>query len=138
MFKQILVILIILILIFFIIKKILLIFYKLIISKCIIKYHLNDNIKNFLDSYSHEFNITFLKLLNNGSEKNILFYTDTPWSTKNNNYIYNKKEDKYYIIDKNYYYYLDSMDNFEIIINGEGNKIKLYNYDKYNSKIIFV
>ena len=138
MFKQILISLIILILIYFIIKKILLIFYKLIISKCIIKYHLNDTIKNFLDSYSHEFDISFL--LNN-SNKNIIFYTDTPWSTKNNNYIYNKKEDKYYIIDKNYYYYLDSMDNFEIIINSDLSKevkIKLFDYDKHFSKINFI
>jgi hypothetical protein len=130
---------IILVISFFIIKKVLVHFYKLIITKCIIKYNLNDTIKHFLDSYSHEFDISFL--LNN-SEKNIIFYTDTPWSTKNNNYIYSKKEDKYYIIDKNYYYYLDSMDNFEIFINNELRskevKIKLFDYNKHFSKITFI
>ena len=87
--------------------------------------------------------ISFLKLLSSGTgiEKNVLFYTDTPWSTKNNNYIYSIKESKYYIIDKNYYYYLDSIDNFEINIGSSENKkvkIKLFDYSANFSKISFI
>jgi hypothetical protein len=143
MFKQILLIIIILLLTFFIVKQVLLYYYKLVISKSIIKYNLSDNIKNFFDSYSHEFDISFLKLLSSGTgiEKNVLFYTETPWSTKNNNYIYSIKESKYYIIDKNYYYYLDSIDNFEINIGSSENKkvkIKLFDYSANFSKISFI
>ena len=133
MFKQILIMLLILLMIIFIIKKLRPYFYKLLLSKNIVKNVLTDTIKDFLDLHSEYFKHS--ELLNN----NLLFYTNKKWSTKNNNYIYDKKNMKYYIIDKGYYYYLDSMDNFEIVIcNGGDNKIKLYNYDKYNSKIIFV
>jgi hypothetical protein len=139
MFKQILIIIIILLLTFFIVKKVLLIFYKLVLTKSIIKYNLNDTIKQFLDNYSHEFDISFLKLLK--TEKNILFYVDTPWSTKTNNYIYSLKDSKYYIIDKNYYYYLDSIDNFKLFIDSSGIKkvkMKLFDYSANFSKINFI
>jgi hypothetical protein len=138
MFKQILLIVIVLFLIFFIVKKFLIHYYKLILSKCIVKYNLNDTIKQFFDTYSHEFDISFLKLLSSGIDKNILFYTDTLWSTKNNNYIYSLKDSTYYIIDKNHYYYLDSMDNFQIFINSSNVKIKLFDYSANFSKISFI
>jgi len=142
MFKQILITIVLLVLIFFIVKKLFLFYYKLVLSKGIIKYTLNDTIKNFIDMYSHEFDISFLNILSScGLEKNILFYTDTPWSTKNNNYIYSLKESKYYIIDKNHYYYLDSIDNFEISIDPSQHKkvkIKLFDYPVNSDKIVFI
>jgi hypothetical protein len=142
MFKQILITIVILVTViiisFFIIKRIHLFVYKLILTKGVLKYNISGTIKQFLDNYSNEFNISYLNLLK--SEKNVLFYTDTVWTTKNNNYIHSLKEDKYYIIDKGYYYYIDSMDNFKIFINNINTevKIKLFDYSNNYSRLNFI
>jgi hypothetical protein len=132
MFKQLLLIIIIFILSYSIIKYILFVyFHKIYLSKNIIKYPINDSDKKFLNLYSND------TILENLNKDNInLFYTDSYWSMRNNNYILNIKTNRYYIIDSGYYYYLPNMDNYKIIINNKDLKIKLFdlkNIKKINS-----
>ena len=53
-----------------------------------------------------------------------LFYTNTKWSIKNNNYIF--FNERYYIIEPGYYYYLNKQ-NYKLTINNENTSIKLFN-----------
>jgi hypothetical protein len=137
MFKQILIILLILVIIltisYFIIRRFLI--NKLDVTKNIIKYPLNRLDKIFLNNYSSECNISELVLLNN---KKLIFYTDTPWSTKDNNYIEDLSDNKYYIIDKDYYYYLDSLKDYKLFIESNNVKIRLFDFDKYYKKINYI
>jgi hypothetical protein len=132
MFKHLLIILLIILIIYFIIKKFILLFHKLILSKFIIKYDLIDSDKQFLDLYSNEFNINILESL----KDRMLFYTDTTWNTKNNNYIYDKINDKFYIIDSGYYYYIESPENFKLVIGSQNSKVKLFDLNTSNRVII--
>ena len=114
MFKQILIITIIIIISYFIFKVIFIANHKLYLSKDIIKYTMSDHDKDFL-----KFNSSETKLIDLNSEYNI-FYTETPWSTKNNNYsLFNER---YYIIEPGYYYYLNKD---QITINNKDSIIKL-------------
>jgi len=81
MFKQILIITIIIIISYFIFKIIFIANHKLYLSKDTIKYTMTDRDKEFLKINSAESKLIDL----NSTEYNI-FYTETPWSTKNNNY----------------------------------------------------
>ena len=114
------------------IKKILLITHKLVLTNNIIKYSLIYSDKVFLNTYSTEYSIKDLLLINN----NLLFYTLTPWSIKNNNYILDIVNDRYYIIDSGYYYYISDTTNFKITINSINDyKINILDLDKYSAKI---
>ena len=93
------------------------------------------SIKIFLNNYSSECNISELVLLNN---KKLIFYTDTPWSTEDNNYIEDLSDNKYYIIDKDYYYYLDSLKDYKLFIESNNVKIRLFDFDKYYKKINYI
>lgn len=102
---------------YFIIKRMLIIFFhKLNLSQLIIKYPLTESDKSLLDIYSTSF-----EKFKNG----IVFYTDTLWSSKNNNYIFDIINNKYFIIDKGYYYYLDNLLNYKITF--VGNNLKVFN-----------
>jgi hypothetical protein len=68
----------------------------------------------------------------------LLFYTDTPWSTKNDNHLLNISENKYYIIDKDYFYYLDNPKDYKLFINAGDVKIRLFNFEKYHKKINYI
>ena len=118
MFKHVFIILIITLASYFIIKYILLTFHKIYLSDEIIKYSMSDQDKKFLNMYSTNSN---LKL--NNLEIN-LFYTNTKWSIKNNNYIF--FNERYYIIEPGYYYYLNKQ-NYKLTINNENTSIKLFN-----------
>jgi hypothetical protein len=82
---------------------------------------MNDSDKRFLKLYSNETSLTDLF-----PENFNLFYTETTWSTKNNNYIHDTINDKYYIIDSGYYYYLPNLKDFKITINNDKLKILLF------------
>ena len=62
----------------------------------------------------------------------IVFYTKKPWSSKNNNYIYNKEKERYFIIEEGYYYYVPVSEN-EITISSEMYYLDL---EKYSDKVI--
>ena len=51
------------------------------------------------------------------NKQNYLFYTTQKWSTKNNNYIYDKTKRYYHIIEPGYYYYLYG--DIELTVNNE-------------------
>jgi len=121
MFIQILIITILVLLIVCFVKILFTIFYKLYLSEFIIKYPMNDSDKRFLNLYSNETSLSDLF-----PENFNLFYTDTTWSTKNNNYIHDTINDKYYIIDYGYYYYLPNLKDFKITINNDKLKILLF------------
>ena len=146
MFKQLLILLLLLVLIiiisYHIIKKIVISFHKLVLSKFIIKYNLIDSDKQFLNLHSEEFEIGVLESDNNpGTNTNttrILFYTDIPWSTKNNNYIFDVNNNKYYIITDGYYYYIDSPKDFKITIGSPNGKVKILLLLPNNNKVSFL
>ena len=69
---------------------------KPFIDKNKVKYILNNSDKNYFKRYGKEL-VNQTKLPKNG-----IFYTTTPWSTKNNNYF--KYKENYYIIEPGYYY----------------------------------
>lgn len=121
MFKQIFILLIITLLSYFIIKYILITFHKIYLSDEIIKYSMSDQDKKFLNMYS----INSILKLNNLTN---LFYTDTKWSLKNNNYIF--FNERYYIIEPGYYYYLNKQ-NYKLTINNENTSIKLFNNNNF-------
>jgi hypothetical protein len=85
-------------------------FYKITISKDIIKYPLlNKNLVFFKK------NAKRIDTIKEG-----IIFTNKPWSAKNEkvtNYIFDKKENYYYIIEKGYYYYLPNIEDFEIHCN---------------------
>ena len=121
MFKQIIIILLLSIISYFVIKYILIIFHKLYLSEFIIKYKLTDSDKKYLKMHS---NTTTIGNLLEG--ENLIFFTEKNWSVKNNNYIYDIKNDKYYIIDSGYYYYLQNLKDYKLTINNENLKIILF------------
>ena len=91
MFKQVLLkgiipLIIILIVLIFVLKK-----EKLLLNPEVFKYPLTDK-SHFTES------IYLNDLKNLKSLNEVVFYTNLNWSTKNNNYIYDKKLDRYYII----------------------------------------
>ena len=106
MFKQILIILFILIIFYFIIKNILISTHKLYLDSSKIKYTLYDSDKEYLKKYSTDCLLSEL-------EENSIFYTQTKWSTRNNNYL--KFKDTFFIIEPGYYYYY--LPETEIFIN---------------------
>ncbi len=75
--------------------------YHITITPGIIKYPLGTLDKWYLKLHSTN------ETINNLENQKILFYTNTRWSTKNNNYIHLIDTDKYYIIEPGYYYNLD-------------------------------
>ena len=120
MFKQVLLkgiipLIIILIVLIFVLKK-----EKLLLNPEVFKYPLTDK--------SHFTESIYLNDLKNLKKLNeIALYTNLNWSTKNNNYIYDKKLDRYYIIEPNYYYYIPNSQR----INLKANKnIKVFYLEK--------
>ena len=97
MFKQVLlkgiIPLIIIVVLIFIFKK-----PNLILNDEVFKYPLTDK-----SHFTKSIYLNDLKKLSG-----LAFYTNLNWSTKNNNYIYDKKLERYYIIEPGYYYYIPS------------------------------
>jgi hypothetical protein len=90
------------------------------LSEFIIKYKLTDSDKKYLKMHSNTTTIGTLE------GENLIFFTEKNWSVKNNNYIYDIKNDKYYIIDSGYYYYLQNLKDYKLTINNENLKIILF------------
>lgn len=121
MFKQILIIVLIIVLSYFIIKNLLIVFHKLYLSEFVVKYTLSESDKKFIKMYSNQTTI------DNLNEDNVnIFYTNVPWTTKNNNYIHDIKNDRYYIIDTGYYYYFPNLKDYQITINNKTLIINLF------------
>ena len=120
MFKQILIIVLIIVLSYFIIKNILIVFHKLYLSEFVIKYPLSESDQKYLKMYSKNSTISNL---NDGIN---IFYITVPWTTKNNNYIHDLKNDRYYIIDSGYYYYLPNLKEYQLTINNKSLLINLF------------
>ena len=129
----IIVLLIILFICYLIVKAVL--FNKLNLVKNIIKSPLNKYDQLFLKGHSDECDISSISSIGNNK---LLFYTDTPWSTKNDNHLLNISENKYYIIDKDYFYYLDNPEDYKLFINAGDVKIRLFNFEKYHKKINYI
>lgn len=98
-------------------KKIYTRYHKLYLTDDIVKYKMNTNDLNYLKLYSINSKL-------NETVPGDIFYTDTKWSIKNNNYFYNG--DKYYIIEPGYYYRINS----KLTINNPNLIIKLFNKNK--------
>ena len=79
-----------------------------------------------------------LDSVNSTSSTRIVFYTDIPWSTKNNNYIFDINNNKYYIITDGYYYYIDSPKDFKITIGSPNGKVKMLLLLPNNNKVSFL
>jgi len=103
--------------------------HKIYLTKGVIKYLSSDDDKQLLNKLSTD------STLNECGEK-CFFYTDIPWSSKSNNYIYDKLNDRYYIIDKSHYYFINDK-NYKIVVNKNIN-IKIFDFNKYNKKIVFL
>jgi hypothetical protein len=128
----IIVLLIILFICYLIVKAVL--FNKLNLVKNIIKSPLNKYDMLFLKGHSDECSISSIENI----KTKLLFYTDTPWSTKNDNHLLSISENKYYIIDKGYIYYLHNPDDYKLFINAGDVKIRLFNFEKYHKKINYI
>ena len=74
-------------------------------------------IKYPINSFILSREITSVPLSKLKNRKNYLFYTTHEWTTKNNNYIYDKNKLYYYIIEPGYYYYLHG--ECELTVNNE-------------------
>jgi len=131
----IIVILIILFICYLIVKLVL--FNKLTLAKNIIKSPLNKYDLLFLKDHSVECSIGNIDSIIENNNK-LLFYTDTPWSTKDDNHLLSLSENKYYIIDKGYIYYLHNPKDYEVFINAENVKIRLFDFEKYHKKINYI
>jgi hypothetical protein len=131
----IIVLLIILFICYLIVKAVL--FNKLNLVKNIIKSPLNKYDQLFLKGHSDECSISDISSIGNIKTK-LLFYTDTPWSTKNDNHLLSISDNKYYIIDKGYIYYLHNPDDYKLFINAGDVKIRLFNFEKYHKKINYI
>jgi len=134
-FIIIIVILIILFICYLIVKLVL--FNKLTLAKNIIKSPLNKYDLLFLKDHSVECSIGNIDSIIENNNK-LLFYTDTPWSTKDDNHLLSLSENKYYIIDKGYIYYLHNPKDYEVFINAENVKIRLFDFEKYHKKINYI
>jgi hypothetical protein len=86
----------------------------------------NDNDKNLLKNFCTDSTLS--------NCKNCVFYTEFPWSSKNNNYIHDKVLDRYYIIDKDHFYFIN---DHEIVVN-KNIPIKVLDLNKYKSKITII
>jgi len=134
-FIIIIVILIILFICYLIVKIVL--FNKLTLAKNIIKSPLNKYDLLFLKDHSVECSIGSISSIIENNNK-LLFYTDTPWSTKDDNHLLSLSENKYYIVDKGYIYYLHNPKDYEVFINAENVKIRLFDFEKYHKKINYI
>jgi len=134
-FIIIIVILIILFICYLIIKLVL--FNKLTLAKNIIKSPLNKYDLLFLKGHSVECSIGSISSIIQNNNK-LLFYTDTPWSTKDDNHLLSLSENKYYIVDKGYIYYLHNPNDYEVFINAGDVKIRLFDFEKYHKKINYI
>ena len=134
----IIVLLIILFICYLIVKAVL--FNKLNLAKNIIKSPLNKYDMLFLKDHSDECSISDISDISDISsiKTKLLFYTDTPWSTKNDNRLLSLSGNKYYIVDKDYFYYLHNPDNYKLFINAGDVKIRLFNFEKYHKKINYI
>jgi hypothetical protein len=130
MFKFFLELLLFIFILIIIVKMILFHFHKIYFDKNVIKYKFNTNDLNHLKRYSNKKKIINLK-------NNSIFYSDYPWTSKNNNYIHDIVNDKYYIIDSGYYYYIPESDNFKIHVNKDIS-INDFDLNKYSNKIFFL
>ena len=116
-YLHILIILISIIVIYFIIDFVyFMFFYKLHLSTKIVKYKMSDSDKKFMKLKSIKSELDNLDP--NGIN---VFYTESNWSIKNNNYIL--FNGKYYIIEPGYYYYVKKND---LTINNKNMSIKLF------------
>jgi len=134
LFKHILLssgVLITIVVVYILIKNFINNFHKIYLKKSVVKYPILDYDINFLNKKSKSESIEVLLKL-----KRYLFYTDKPWSSKNNNYIHDKLLDRYHIIDKGYYYFLEES-RYTLVINNKCN-IKLFDINKYSDKIVFL
>jgi len=134
-FIIIIVILIILFICYLIVKLVL--FNKLTLAKNIIKSPLNKYDLLFLKGHSVECSIGSIGSIIENNNK-LLFYTDTPWSTKDDNHLLSLSDNKYYIVDKGYIYYLHDPKDYEVFINAENVKIRLFDFEKYHKKINYI
>ena len=117
MFKQVLLkgiipLIIVIIVLIFTFKK-----SNLVLNTEVFKYPLTDK-SHFTDCIY----LNDLKFLNE-----ISFYTNLNWSSKNNNYIYDKKLDRYYIIEPGYYYYIPDSKRIKLKVN---KNIKVFYLEK--------
>jgi hypothetical protein len=96
-----------------------------------IKYKANYETQEIFKKYGTIVDISILQELNNISD--YIFYYNSKWTTKNNNYIKKSINEKYYyILDKDYYYYLTNIDLLTINNNC---KISILDLKKYSNKI---
>jgi hypothetical protein len=112
-------------------------FNKLTLAKNIIKSNLNNFDLFFLKRHSIECSISSISSISS-IQNNILFYTDVPWSTKNDNHLLDVSENKYYIVDKEHMYYLDKSKDYKLFINSGNVKIRLFDFEKYHKKINYI
>ena len=126
MFKHFFIGLLFLVIIYVIVSWILFLFHKIYFYPDNPKYKMNTHDREYLKMYST------LKSMSEIQTKSI-FYTDYPWSSKNNNYIHHIPSDTYYLIDKGYYYYIPS-DEYSINIHKD-KKVWILHSD---SKVIFL
>ena len=119
MFIQVIIFIIFAIIAYIIIKKY---FRKIYISTDVIKYKMNDSDKDLWTKYS---NLTKI----NKIPSQVLFYTNSKWNSRNNNYILSNN--RYYIIEPGYYYYLSG----EYTITSNDIDIFSFNFEKWNNKI---
>jgi hypothetical protein len=120
MFKQILIIILIILLSYFVVKFIFTAYHRLYLSNEIVKYKMTEHDKNFLKMYSSD-----IKIGDIDNDFN-LFFTDTSWSMKNNNYIL--FNNRYYIIEPGYYYYIKK--DYQLFLNNKKTVIKLFDKNK--------
>jgi len=118
MFKHILIIIFV-VFIFFVTKIVISSFHKVVVHKDIIKYSLSDSDKTLIDKQCDKVGLQDIK-------SNCIFYQDYTWNTKNNNYIYDTKVDKYYLIDKGYYYFIPDLKRYTVHI-GKNTTVKVLN-----------
>jgi len=114
-------------------------YFKLTITNSIVKYPLTPRMLAVIDNFSTE--STLKDIIE--SESPVIFYTKTPWSGDNNNYI--KKDTKYFIIDTGYYYYYSGITGItgisgtseSVTIGGDNldESIQIFDYNKYSDKI---
>ena len=77
------------------------------------------------------------KQINEIKGKDIIFYSEYIWSSKNNNYIHDKQTDTYYIIDSGHYYYIPDTKRYTLTINKNIN-VFVFDLNKYPNKVVFL
>jgi hypothetical protein len=119
------------ILIYFIVNLLLFHFHKIYFDTDIVKYKLNSYDHKYLKMYSS------FKQINEIKGKDIIFYSEYIWSSKNNNYIHDKQTDTYYIIDSGHYYYIPDTKRYTLTINKNIN-VFVFDLNKYPNKVVFL